>query len=70
MYNRLVWTAMRRSDEGYSFVTNHDVPVKYTNWGKGFAIGQVFGDCVVVWQKAMYRHDCRKPANFVCERKA
>jgi hypothetical protein len=62
-----VWTAIRMSPADYKFVGRNNEPVKYTNWGKGDPKGRVFGDCVVLWKGAMYRHDCEKTANYLCE---
>jgi hypothetical protein len=67
MFSRLVWTAIRLT-EGYTFVTLNDSAARYTNWGRGNPSDRVFGDCVVAWKGAMYRHDCAKQAHFVCER--
>jgi hypothetical protein len=66
MIGNLVWTAMRMNPS-YTFVIRDNEPVKYTNWGKGHPKERVFGDCVVTWRGAMYRHDCNRPAQYVCE---
>jgi hypothetical protein len=66
MFGKLVWIATKRALD-YSFVVANNAPARYLNWGKGNPPGRVYGDCVVTWKGAMYRHDCAKQANFVCE---
>jgi len=67
MSTKLVLTAMRRQAGGNKYLTNNNQPAKYSHWGKLNPPGRVFGDCVVTWKSAMYQHDCKKQAHFVCE---
>jgi hypothetical protein len=69
MIGKLVWTVIRKTKAGFNFVNQNGGVAKYLNWGKGDPKEREFGDCVVAWKGAMYRHNCDKTAKVVCEQR-
>jgi hypothetical protein len=68
MIKKLIWTDIRKA-EGFTFVHQNGAAAKYTNWGKRDPKEREFGDCVVAWRGAMYRHNCEKNAIVLCEQR-